>query len=383
MKLTYEAKLYPSKQQEQKLLEMFSSARNLYNEMLKTKINAYKNEKKNISRFDLSKRFKTEYKELPASVKQMMAYRVSVAYDRFFNKLGKFPRLKSANRFRSIELRQYKIDYQIINGKLKIWKKIGSIRMRGFRSVDNFSMGRIVKRASGWYFQYGTEVKEKKPIKKIKSAIGIDVGLKSFLVDSEGNKVKPPKFFRKLEYKVIKLQRKVSKAAKYSNRRRKKIKLLAKTYEHIANQRRDWLHKLSRLYANKYDMVAVEKLNISGMIRNYHLAKSIQDSAWNTFINMLAYKMRILGRRFIQVPAHYTSQKCSGCGELVPKSLSVRTHICPHCNLIIGRDENAAKNILLIALGRGFSEDTALAGLMTREASAKRQSKEINNAKQI
>jgi len=84
---------------------------------------------------------------------------------------------------------------------------------------------------------------------------------------------------------------------------------------------------------------------------------------------MLAYKTRILGRRFTQVPAHYTSQKCSGCGELVPKSLSVRTHICPHCNLTIGRDENAAKNILSIALEQGFGEDTALAGLMTREAS--------------
>ena len=179
MQLTYEAKLYPNKHQEQKLLDIFYNARKLYNEILETKVNAYKNEKKTISRFDLQKQFKTEYKELPATVKQMMAYRVNVAYDKFFNKLGQFPRFKSANRFRSVELRQYKIDYQIVDGKLKIWKQIGSIKMKGFRQTDNFSMGRIVKRASGWYFQYGTEIKEKEMVKKVKSAIGIDVGLKS------------------------------------------------------------------------------------------------------------------------------------------------------------------------------------------------------------
>lgn len=367
-KLTFEAKIYPNKEQEQKLQDMFYNARKLYNEMLETKINAYKKDKKNVSRFDLQKQFKTEYKGLPASVKQMMAYRVNVAYDKFFNKLGKFPRFKSENRFRSIELRQYKIDYQIVNGKLKIWKQIGSIKMKGFRQADNFSMGRIVKCASGWYFQYGTEIKEKKPIKKIRSVIGIDVGLKSFLVDSEGKEEKPPKFFRKSEFQIRKRQRKVSKAVKGSNRRKKKIQILAKTHEHIANQRKDWLHKLSRTYADNYDMVAVEKLNIRGMLKNHCLAKSIQDSAWNTFTNMLAYKMQILGRHYIEVNPRYTSQKCSGCGEIVPKSLSVRTHICPYCNLIIGRDENAAKNILKIALEQGFGETASLGESMNREA---------------
>jgi len=368
MKLTFEAKLYPNKQQEQKLFEMFYNARKLYNKMLETKINAYQNEKKNVSRFDLQKQFKTEYKDLPATVKQMMAYRVNVAYDKFFNKLGKFPRFKSSNRFRSIELRQHKIDYQIVSGKLKIWKQIGSIKMKGFRQTDNFSMGRIVKRASGWYFQYGTEIEEKKSIKKIKSAVGIDVGLKSFLVDSNGNEEKPPKFFRKSEYKIRKQQRKVSKAVKGSNRRKKKIQALARTHEYIANQRKDWLHKLSKKYADNYDMVAVEKLNILGMIKNHHLAKSIQDAGWNTFSNMLSYKLELLGKVYKQVNPKYTSQKCSGCGELVPKSLSVRTHICPHCNLIMCRDKNAAKNILKIALEQGFGETASLEESMNREA---------------
>jgi putative transposase len=367
MKLTYEAKLYPTNHQEQKLLELFYNARKLYNKMLETKIQGYKKEKKTISRFDLQKLFKTEHKELPATVKQMMSYRVNTAYDKFFRKLGKFPRFKSANRFRSIELRQYKIDYRVADNKLKIWKQIGSVKMKGFRLTDNFSMGRIVKRASGWYFQYGIEVKEKKPIKEIKSAIGIDVGLKSFLVDSKGNEIQPPKFFRKSEYLVRKRGRKVSKAVKGSNRRKKKIKLLAKAHEYIANQRRDWLHKLSRGYVGEYDIIAVEKLNIKGMLKNHFLAKSISDASWDMFTNMLAYKMQILGRHFIKVNPKYTSQKCSGCGEIVPKSLSVRTHICPHCNLMVSRDENAAKNIIKIALEQGFGEDRTLVRPMTRE----------------
>jgi len=349
MKLTREVKLYPNKTQEQTLLKLFEQARLFYNLVLERKINCYKKENKNLSRFDLQKEFKDKNKEIPATLKQIMIYRVSIAFDKFFNKFSCFPRFKSYNRLRSIELRQYSIDYRFKNNKLSIWKEVGHLRIKGFREEKDYGMGRIVKRASGWYFQYTIEQKEIKQIKKIKSEIGIDVGLKSFLVDSKGKVELPPKFFRKSEYKIIKQQRKVSKAIKHSNRRKKKIKLLAKTHEHIANQRKDWLHKLSRKYADKYDMIAVEKLNISGMVKNHHLAKSISDAGWNMFSNMLSYKMKILGKHFIQVNPRYTSQKCSGCGELVSKSLSVRTHICPHCNLIIDRDENAALNILQLA----------------------------------
>jgi putative transposase len=360
MTLTREAKLYPNKSQETALTGLFNQARHFYNSVLEKKINCYKNEKKNLSRFDLQREFKDINKEIPATLKQMMIYRVSVAYERFFNKLGHFPRFKSINRFRSIELRQYKIDYRFKDNKLCIWKEVGHLRMKGFRPSDNYGMGRIIKRATGWYFQYSVEIPEIEQIKKIKNAIGIDVGLKSFLVDSKNNQIKPPKFFRKLEHKVIKQQRKVSKAVKYSNRRKKKIQLLAKTHEHIANQRRDWLHKLSREYVNRYDMVVVEKLNISGMVKNHHLAKSISDASWNIFSNMLSYKLKMLGKVFVEVAPHYTSQKCSECGALVPKSLSVRTHICPGCGFVGDRDWNASRNILRIGLTETIGEVTSL-----------------------
>ncbi len=367
MKLIREVKLYPTKTQQQNLLNLFEKARLFYNAVLERKINHYKKTGKNLSRFNLQKEFRDLNKEIPATLKQMMIYRVNTAYERFFNKLGHFPRFKSHNRLRSIELRQYEIDYRFKNNKLCIWKEIGHLKMKGFRKANNYGMGRIIKRASGWYFQYVVEVPEKKPIKKIKTAVGIDVGLKSFLVDSENNQVKPPKYFRKAQYKLRLQQRKVSKAKKGSNRRKKKIQLLAKVHEHIANQRKDFLHKLSRKYADKYDMVAVEKLNIRGMLKNHHLAKSIQDASWNIFTNMLSYKLRILGRHFIQVPPHYTSQKCSQCGAIVPKSLSIRTHICPECGFVGDRDWNASKNILSIGLTEAIGEVTSLEGLTTRE----------------
>lgn len=349
MKLTREVKLYPTKTQEQNLLKLFEQTRLFYNSVLERKISHYTKTKKNLSRFALQKEFRDKNKEIPATLKQMMIYRVNTAYEKFFTKLGGFPRFKGKNRLRSIELRQHKIDYRFRKNRLNIWKEIGKLKMKGFRISDNYGMGRIVKRASGWYFQYTTEVSEKNPIKKIKSSVGIDVGLKSFLVDSDNNQIKPPKFFRKSEYKIRLLQRKVNKAVKYSNRRKKKIRLLAKEHEHIANQRRDWLHKLSRNYADKYDMVAVEKLNISGMVRNHCLAKSITDASWNMFFQMLSYKLKMLGKHLVEVPPQYTSQKCSQCGEIVAKSLSVRTHLCPYCGFIADRDYNASLNILNLA----------------------------------
>lgn len=367
MKLVREAKLYPNKIQRENLLNLFEQARLFYNTVLERKIGYYKKYNKGISRFDLQKEFKGRNQDIPATLRQAMIYRVNTAYENFFTKRGKFPRFKSKNRFRSIELRQYKIDYRFQDNKLSIWKGIGKIRMKGFRKSDNYGTGRIVKRASGFYFQYVVEVPEKKPIKKVKTAIGLDMGLKSFLVDSENNQIRPPKFFRKSQHKLRIQQRKVSKAKKSSNRRKKKIQLLAKIHEHIANQRKDWLHKLSRKYVNKYDLIAVERLNIRGMMKNHHLAKSIQDASWNIFLNMIAYKTKILGRRYIQVNPHFTSQKCSQCGNIVPKSLSVRTHICPVCGFIADRDWNASLNILKIGLTEAFGEDSSLEHLLTRE----------------
>jgi len=347
MKLTYEAKIYPNKRQEAKLSAIIEGCRHLYNQALEDKITIYKDSGKSISRYDLQKAYKgsENYPSLPASVKQMVFYRLERSYSNFFRKSGKFPRFKSYGRYRSFELRTYGIDYRFKDGKLSIYRGIGEMRMRGFRESENYAMGRIVKRANGWFVQYGVEVAEKNPV-KIKKKIGIDVGLKSFLTDSDGNHVDSPKFFRKSQRKLSVKQRLLSKAKKGSNRRKKKKQQVAILHEKIAKQRRDWLHKLSKKYAENYDLIAVEDLNIGGMVKNRHLSKSISDASWGMFTNMLGYKMKILGRQMVKVDPKYTSQICSGCGAMVKKSLSVRTHRCPECGLAMDRDENAALNIL-------------------------------------
>jgi len=343
--LIREAKLYPNRKQEEKLFVLFENCRNLYNTILETKIKAYKQDKKTLHRFELQKMFKDYEVAIPASLKQSIVNRVNTAYDRFFRKLGKYPRFKSKNRFRSIELRQYKNDYRIKNNYLSIWRDIGYLRMMGMQELINPKGARIVKRASGWYVQVIDEVPETP--KENKKEIGIDLGLKHFLVDSDGNKVEPPKFFRKTQRKLRVQQRKLKNKIKFSKRWKKQAWQIAKTHEHIANQRKDWLHKLSRKYANSYGKIYAENLNISELLKNSHLAKSISDASWGIFLNMLSYKLKMLARELVLVPAHYTSQKCSSCGELIQKGLSVRTHLCPYCGFIADRDYNAARNILL------------------------------------
>src|SRR6185369_15373290 len=175
-----------------------------------------------------------------------------------------------------------------------------------------------------------------------------DLGLTSFLTDSNGAKVKPPKFFVKSQNQLAIEQRKLSKCEKGSNRRQIQRSVVGRIHERIANQRKDWLHKTSTTYTKIYDFIAVEDLEVKKMLANRIFSKSISDAGWSIFTNMLAYKMQILGQVFVKVPPQYTSQDCSNCGDRVQKSLSVRTHVCP-CGYIADRDENAARNILQAA----------------------------------
>lgn len=349
--LTREAKLYPSKAQAQTLIVLFEDCRKLYNTILETKIKTYQEEKKNIHRFELHKMFKEHEANIPASLKQSIANRVNTAYDRFFTKQNKFPRFKSNNRLRSIELRQHNIDYRIKGAYLSVWRNIGFIKTRGLQELENPKGARIIKRASGWYLQVIDEVKEKQTGENNKQ-VGIDMGLKYFVADSDGNKIEAPKFFRKAQKKLRVQQRKLKNKTKFSKQWKKQGWQIAKTHEHIANQRKDWLHKLSSKYAKENGTIYAENLNIAGMLKNHHLAKSIQDASWNMFLNMLQYKLKMLAGTLEFVPAHYTSQMCSGCRELVQKSLSVRTHLCPYCGFTADRDHNASLNILRLGQSR-------------------------------
>jgi putative transposase len=143
----------------------------------------------------------------------------------------------------------------------------------------------------------------------------------------------------------VKAQRRVSRRKKGSKRRRKAVQWLAKKHQKVRRQRADFHHKTALALLRQYDTISLEALRVANLVRNTRLAKSISDAGWAQFRTILEGKAAYAGRRVIAVPAHYTSQDCSGCGERVEKSLSVSTHVCTFCGLVLDRDENAARNI--------------------------------------
>ena len=180
--------------------------------------------------------------------------------------------------------------------------------------------------------------------------IGVDLGLKHLAITSEGETFEAPKKLRKNEKQLKQLQRAVSRKKKGSTRRKKAVRVLAKLHERVANQRQDHAHKISRKLVNRYGLIAFESLNVQGMIKNHHLAKSIADAGWNQLVQFTTYKAESAGRVVVRVDPRNTSQLCSNCGEIVKKALSVRVHNCDKCGYIADRDENAARNILQRAL---------------------------------
>jgi len=226
----------------------------------------------------------------------------------------------------------------------------------------------VVKRADGFYVQVVCDNIPKIKAKKTNKQVGLDLGLKYFVADSNDNKTEAPKFFRKAQYKLARNQRQLSKKKKGGKNRNKARQLVAKNHLTIQRQRKDWLHKLSYKYSNENDVVVVENLNVAGMVRNHHLALSIQDASWATFLSMLEYKLQTLSRTLIKVNPAYTSQICSQCGAIVKKSLSQRTHYCPECLYVDDRDCNAAKNILKMGTERSLAEIASIEGSMKQEA---------------
>jgi putative transposase len=225
-------------------------------------------------------------------------------------------------------------------------------------------------RADGkWYVLIVCE-SEDPPVRQSGPSIGIDVGLKVFLADSEGNKIANPRRLRRSHKKLRRAQRKLSRRKKGSHRRRKAAHAVAKIHLTVARQRKDFLRKVARSYADKYAVIVVEELNVEGMVKNHTLARSIQDASWKKLVQILEHKAEEAGGRVIKVPARYTTQMCSKCGDIAPKSLSVRRHVCASCGYEEDRDVNAAKNIR----SRGASEtppSTILAGMPPSELKAK------------
>ncbi|MDT3424877.1 IS605 OrfB family transposase, partial [Paenibacillus forsythiae] len=174
----------------------------------------------------------------------------------------------------------------------------------------------------------------------------VDLGLRHLAITSEGETFDTPQYLRKSEKRLKRMQRSVSRKKRGSNRRKKAVHILALMHERVANQRKDYAHKLSRSLVNRFGLIAFEDLNTLGMVKNHHLAKSIADAGWYQLVQFTKYKAESAGRIVKQVDPRNTSQLCSHCGEIVKKELKERIHNCQHCGYVADRDVNAAINIL-------------------------------------
>ena len=318
----------------------------------------------NISKNDLQTDCAVLAKEYPfasrlnSQARQASADRAWFAISRFYDnckskKPGKkgYPKFQHDNR---------SVEYKTTGWKLEPDGKhitftdgcgIGQLRLIGTRDIETFPIKdikrvRIVRRADGYYCQF--MVKAERQIEHVPTErqVGIDVGLKAFLTDSDGNIVANPRHYSKAEKKRKRLQRQLSKKQKKSANRKKAQKALAKHHLKVQRQREDFARKVANTYVTSNDLIAYEDLQIKNMVKNHKLAQSIHDAGWGNFLQWLKYYAFLHNIPAIAVAPHYTSQKCSACGTLVKKTLSVRTHVCHCCGVVLDRDHNAALNIL-------------------------------------
>jgi len=231
------------------------------------------------------------------------------------------------------------------NGFL-VLSKIGRVAVRWSRPLEGTPKTvTISQEADGWYAVISCADAPAQPLPPTGRETGIDVGLQVFLITADGDVVENPRLHRRGEKQLKKAQRRVSKRKKGSKRRGKAVGLLQRAHQTVKRQRADFHHKTALALLRQYDTIYLEDLRVATMVRNHHLAKSISDAGWAQFRAILEAKAACAGRRVVAVPPAYTSQDCSGCGARIPKSLSVRTHVCTNCGLVLERDENAARNI--------------------------------------
>jgi len=350
-------RLYPNSQQRTALAKAFGCTRWLWNNSLNETNRLFKETGKGLSAATMKARIVELKKEYPwltevySQVLQSAVLNLSQAFVNFFQKRTKYPRFKSKHGKQSI---QYPQHVKLLNKRLSL-PKIGEVKADFHRMYPGkLKTVTISRNPSGEYYAsllFEVEGSEPTPNTSGK-AIGVDLGINHFAVTSDGSKFDNPRTLRKHERNLKRKQRQLSRKQKGSNRRKKARRLVARVHQRITNARKDLLHKLSRRLVNENQVIAVESLNVKGMVKNHNLALAISDCSWSTFVGMLKYKCEREGKVLMQVDRFFPSSKtCSEClyqvGEM---PLDIRTWTCPSCSTHHDRDINAAKNIVAEAL---------------------------------
>jgi len=361
---TYKYRLYPSGEQKVRIINSLKTCKAIYNELLALSIDAYKFGGVSISSFDFNKYLTGKYPKVHSQSKQNVSDRVHKAFANFFRRVKDpkvhkkgFPRFKS--RVNSITFPQS--GFKFISNKVSC-SKIGNIPVILHRVPKGKIKTLTIKenKIGQWFAIFACELPDVAVKHPSTDKVGIDVGLENFATLSNGEIVANPRYLLKTEKRLNLLQRRLSRKVKGSANRRKAKFRLAKQHLRVANQRSDFLHKLSRKLASRYNIIAVEDLNVKSMLQTHWLAKSITDASWNSFINMLSYKEVALGGQCLKNPrTRGSTHRCSRCGQWVDMPLSERKFSCPKCFNVLHRDLNASINHLNDTVGTDCSKPNA------------------------
>ena len=383
MNRAFEIRLYPNEEQKLKLNQTFGACRFMYNCVLFQKQKAY-TEKLNTTINDIVKNIKSEnlwLKEIGSQAICQALNDLNKAYKNWFNSLKK--KTKQKTKAPKFKKKHDKQSYRDCMMKTKINElcnydtrkisipKIGKITYRTGYDFSKYGITKVynitVKKSktNKYFCSICCECKEPENLKQNDYNIGFDLGLKDFLIDSDGIVIDNPRYFKKSQEKLAKEQRKLSHCVKGSNNYNKQKLKVALVHEKIKNQRKDFQHKISRQLINENQVIVSEDLKPSNMIKNHKLAKSIADASFSSFCNMIDYKAKWYGRTYIKVGSFYPSSKiCHCCGyKNTTLTLADREWECPNCHTLLDRDKNAALNILeegLKILYRGYQNQNSL-----------------------